>query len=61
MTIEEKIYYYKNNLDCFEEVIDKYKGAINNINLHDEYPFFIIRDDNLIYLAQPSPPPPPLD
>ena len=29
MTIEEKIYLYKNNLDCFEEVMDKYKFLLD--------------------------------
>ena len=29
MTIEEKIHFYKNNLDCFEEVIDKYKFLLD--------------------------------
>ena len=29
MTIEEKIFFYKNNLDCFEEVIDKYKFILD--------------------------------
>ena len=29
MTIEEKIHFYKNTLDCFEEVIDKYKFLLD--------------------------------
>ena len=41
MTIEEKIYYYKNNLDCFEEVMDKYRFLLDQgkkaINFPDEF------------------------
>ena len=29
MTIEEKIHFYKNNLDCFEEVMDKYRFLLD--------------------------------
>ena len=29
MTIEEKITYYKENLDCFEDTIDKYKFLLD--------------------------------
>ena len=29
MTIEEKIIYYKNNLDCYTETIDKYKFLLD--------------------------------
>ena len=29
MTIEEKIHYYKNNLDCYTETIDKYKFLLD--------------------------------
>ena len=29
MTIEEKIFFYKNNLDCFEEVMDKYRFLLD--------------------------------
>ena len=41
MTIEEKIYLYKNNLDCFEEVMDKYKFLLvqggKAVNFPEEY------------------------
>ena len=41
MTIEEKIYFYKNNLDCFEEVMDKYKFLLDQggkaVNFPEEY------------------------
>jgi len=29
MNIEEKIHFYKNNLDCFEEVMDKYRFLLD--------------------------------
>ena len=29
MTIEEEIHFYKNNLDCFEEVMDKYRFLLD--------------------------------
>ena len=41
MTIEEKIYLYKNNLDCFEEVMDKYKFLLDQgkkaVSFPEEY------------------------
>ncbi len=41
MTIEEKIFFYKNNLDCFEEMMDKYKFLLDQgkkaINFPEEY------------------------
>ena len=41
MTIEEKIYFYKNNLDCFEEVMDKYKFLLDQgkkaLNFPEEF------------------------
>ena len=41
MTIEEKIFFYKNNLDCFEEVMDKYKFLLDQggkaANFPEEY------------------------
>ena len=38
MTIEEKIHFYKNNLDCFEEVIDKYKFLLDQGKKADIFP-----------------------
>ena len=29
MSIKEKIIFYKENLDCFEETIDKYKYLLD--------------------------------
>ena len=41
MTIEEKIFFYKNNLDYFEETIDKYKFLLDQgkkaMNFPEEY------------------------
>ena len=38
MTIEGKIHFYKNNLDCFEEVIDKYKFLLDQGKKADIFP-----------------------
>ena len=38
MTIEEKIHFYKNNLDCFEEVMDKYKFLLDQGKKAEDFP-----------------------
>ena len=41
MTIEEKIFFYKNNLDCFEETMDKYRFLLDQgkkaVSFPEEY------------------------
>ena len=41
MTIKEKIYFYKKNLDCFEESMDKYRFLLDQgkkaIDFPEEY------------------------
>ena len=41
MTIEEKIFFYKNNLDCFEETMEKYRFLLdqgkNAVSFPEEY------------------------
>ena len=41
MTIEEKIFFYKNNLDCFEETMEKYRFLLDQgkkaVSFPEEY------------------------
>ena len=38
MTIEEKIFFYKNNLDCFEETMDKYRFLLDQGKKANPFP-----------------------
>ena len=41
MTIEEKIFFYKNNLDCFEETMDKYRFLLDQGKKAVSFPIIV--------------------
>ena len=52
MNIEEKIHFYKNNLDCFEEVMDKYKFLLDQGKKAKPFPEEYRQDSFKVYGCQ---------